>query len=198
MLYIIGVSHSVQSRKPDLEKTDGQKAFANLLERTIGDVHPTLVAEEESEENLSKHEKMSIAQEVSHSTGIEHRFCDPSQVDRRAMGYLSQDDILSRHKYLLGSNLPFEEASLKASAIEMAQHFPKREQFWLDRLNGCREQDAIFICGDGHVESFTGLLKIKDIPYEIVERGFGMSEADHERVRKVVQYLEARPELRNG
>jgi hypothetical protein len=80
----------------------------------------------------------------------------------------------------------------------MAQHFPKREHFWLRGLAGCREQNAVFVCGDGHVESFTSLLKGEGIPHKVVARGIGMTADDHAKARRIVEYLEAHPELRNS
>jgi hypothetical protein len=65
MLYIIGVSHFAQSRKPDLEKTEGQKTFTNLLEQTIREVHPMFVGEEDCAEALTNRKEISIAKEVA-------------------------------------------------------------------------------------------------------------------------------------
>lgn len=62
---------------------------------------------------------------------------------------------------------------------------------------GCREQNAIFVCGDGHIESFTSLLQGEDIPHRVEGRSIGMSEAEREDTRRIVQYLEAHPELGN-
>jgi hypothetical protein len=197
MLHIFGVSHLAQARKADAEETEAHKAFSRFLKQVIQDLHPAFVAEEQSEENLADQGKISIPKEVSASEGIEHRFCDPNRAERQSMGYLSGHDILSRHKKLLGSNLPFEECRLKAYAIEMAQHFRKREQFWLRGLAGCREQDAVFVCGDGHIESFTSLLQDDDIAHKVVGRGIGLTEAERKDARRIVQYLEAHPELRN-
>jgi hypothetical protein len=198
MLHIIGVSHQVQSRKSDDEESEAHHAFSRLLKQIIQEVHPTFVAEEESEENLLEHQKVSIVKEIADSERVEHRFCDPNRAQRKAIGYLRSDEILSRLRDLLGKNLRFEECSLRASAIEVGQHFRKRERFWLQGLNGCHEQDVLFVCGDGHIESFTELLKNEGIPYKVLERGVGMTEADHEKVRGILQYLEAHPELRNG
>jgi hypothetical protein len=197
MLHVLGVSHLAQARKPDVEETEAHKTFSRFLRQVIQDVHPSFIAEEQSEENLANQEKISIPKEISDSEGIEHRFCDPNRVERQSMGYLGGQDIMSRHKILLGQNLPFEEYHLKAHAIEMAQHFRKREQFWLRGLVGCREQNAVFICGDGHIESFTSLLQGEDIPHRVVGRSIGMTEAEREDARRIVQYLEAHPELRN-
>jgi len=197
MLHILGASHLAQSRKEGVEETEAQRAFSSFLKQIIQDVHPTFIAEEQSEENLANQGKMSIPKEISDSGGIEHRFCDPNRAERQSIGYLSGQDILSRHKTLLGTNLPFEECRLKAHAIEMAQHFRKREQFWLRGLTGCREQNAVFVCGDSHIESFTSLLQAEDIPYRVVGRSIGMTDAEREDARRIVQYLEAHSELRN-
>ena len=199
MLHIIGIDHGVQTRKADEEETEGQQAFSRLVKQSIQDVHPTFVAEEYSEEQLRNTEKISVAKQISDSAGIDHRFCDPNQAERKSIGYLRSDEILMRHKARLGFNLSLEQASLKASAIEVGQYFPRREQFWLQRLEGCREQDAVFICGDGHIESksLTTLLESEDIPYKILHRGIGLSEDEHERIQRVIEYLRAHPELKN-
>jgi hypothetical protein len=198
MLHIIGVAHRAQSRKPDAEETEAQQVFARLLKQIIQDVRPIFVAEEDSEEALANRREVSIAKELSDSARVEHRFCDPDRAQRKAIDYLTGEEILTRRRDLLGSNLRFEECSLRARAIEIEHYFPKRERFWLRGLNGCGEQNAVFICGDSHIESLTSLLKSEGSHYEIVARGIGMTEADHDYFRRIVEYLEAHPELRNG
>jgi hypothetical protein len=197
MLHIVGVSHSVQARKKEVEETEAQKAFSGFLKQIIQEVHPVFIAEEQSEENLAGQEKISIPKEIADSEGIEPRFCDPNKAERKSIGYLSGEDLLLR-KRLLGRNLPFQEAFLKAYSIEMAQYFPRREQFWLRGLAGCREHNAVFVCGDNHVESFTSLLKGEGIPHMVVARGIGMTADDHANARRIVEYLEAHPELINS
>jgi hypothetical protein len=71
-----------------------------------------------------------------------------------------------------------------ACSIEMANHFPQREQFWLERLVGY-EGDALFICGDGHVETFGRLLERKRIEYKVVERGIGVTDEDRQRFQEL-------------
>jgi hypothetical protein len=197
VLHLLGVSHFAQARKAGAERTEAQEAFSGFLRRIIQDVHPAFIAEEQSEENLANQEIVSIPKEISDSEGIEHRFCDPNIAERRSMGYLRGDEILALHKSMLGSNLPFDEYRLKAFAIELAQHFPKREQFWLRGLTGCRERNAIFVCGDSHIESFTSLLQGEEFPHEVMGRSIGMTEPEREDARKIFQYLGAHPELRH-
>jgi hypothetical protein len=199
MLHIIGIDHGVQTRKADEEETEAQQAFSRLLTQSIQDIHPTFIAEEESEQHLLDANKISIAERVAHSAGIKHRFCDPNQEERRSMGYIGTNDLLTWHKPRLGYNQSLQLANLKAMAIEVGQYFLRREQCWLRGLDGCREQDAVFICGDGHIESksFTTLLESEDIPYRILHRGIGLCKDEHERVQGAIEYLRAHPELKD-
>jgi len=87
-----------------------------------------------------------------------------------------------------------DELTCKARAIEIAHYFPLREQFWLNKLQGCRETEVVFTCGDIHIESFSGLLKTEHVSYRIVQRGIGVNEKD-EPYYRAVAYLEQHPEL---
>jgi hypothetical protein len=87
MLYLIGLAHRAQSRKPDLETTEAQQAFERCLRRTIEEVRLALIAEEDSEEALADRHEVSIARDIANQNNIEHRFCDPTQEQRRAIGY---------------------------------------------------------------------------------------------------------------
>jgi hypothetical protein len=198
MLYIVGLSHFAQTRMHNREKTEGQKTFTNLLERTIGAVHPRFVAEEDCVEALVNRNGISIAKEVADATGIEHRFCDPDQAQRQSMGYASGGDIF-RFFTTTGDNpLSDDEARLKAYAIEMGRYFPVRERFWLDGLNGCRDHCAVFICGYGHlINSFLGLVESDGIPYKIVEADIGVAVDEREFVQMTAKYLSEHPELKN-
>lgn len=57
--------------------------------------------------------------------------------------------------------------------------------------------DLIFVCGDGHVETFTALLSEKGIPFEVVERGIGVNENDDAEMAAGWQYLREHPEIVN-
>src|SRR5580698_2350368 len=98
MLHLIGVSHLAQAYMDGVEKTDAQKAFLAFLKQVIQDVHPIFIAEEQSEENLAEQLIISIPKEIADSEGIEHRFCDPNNAERRSIGYLRGDEIMEWHK----------------------------------------------------------------------------------------------------
>jgi hypothetical protein len=90
-----------------------------------------------------------------------------------------------------------DEIHLKGRAIELGRYFPIRERFWLNRLDGCSQHDAVFICGNAHIEGFASLLDGNDVPYRIVERSIGVTRQEAEDFHRVVEYLAAHPELGN-
>jgi hypothetical protein len=196
MLHVIGLAHRAQAQKQQAQRTEAQKAFANCLRRTIENVRPAFIAEEDSEEALADRHEISIAKEIADENGIELRLCDPTREQRRAIGYMDgqalEIDIFMHDKRGLAS----EEIRNKARAIEIGRFFPIRERFWLERLNGCRDRDAVFICGDGHIDTFGRLLDSNGVPYTIVERGIGLDEED-EWFSAAVRYLKEHPELMN-
>lgn len=192
MLHIIGVAHRAQSRKPDAEKTAAQKAFEGCLQRTITEVHPAFVAEEDNEEFLRDRGEVSISKDVV-GDRIEHRFCEPDKKQRSAIGSKNFSEIAL--ELAMTERLPNDELGIKARAIEIARYFPIRERFWLDRLSGCDEADGILCCGDVHVESFLSLLAEKRIAYSVVQRGIGRNEKD-QPYYEALKYLREHPELR--
>jgi len=179
-------------------ETKAQQAFTHVLNQTIVEVDPTFVAEELSQEALASLQQISIAKDLADAQGIEHRFCDPNQEQRQALKYKDGQTLELEIFMHDDQGLSNEEIHLKARAIELGHYFPIRERFWMDQLDGCREHDVIFICGDSHVESFTALLEREGIQFRIVERGIGVSEAEREDFGRIVDYLTAHSELRNG
>jgi hypothetical protein len=91
-----------------------------------------------------------------------------------------------------------EEIRNKAHAIEIGRYFPIRERFWLERVNVCRDRDAIFICGDGHIksDSFRSLLENSHIAFKVMHRGIGLTQGD-EWFDRALHYLREHPEVLN-
>jgi hypothetical protein len=196
MLYLIGLAHRAQSRKSDLKQTEAQQAFEHTLRRIIKDVRPTCIAEEDSEEALCERHENSIARAVAYEYGIEHRFCDPTREQRHAIGYRDGQSLEIEIFMKDRVGLSNEEIRLRGRAIEIGRFFPIRERFWLDQLAECRDRDTVFICGDGHIESFGRLLESNGTQCTVVERGIGLTEED-EWFDKAVRYLSEHPELLN-
>lgn len=197
MIYIIGLAHRAQARKPRAPLTAPQETFAACLRHIIQKAQPAFVAEEDSEEALANRREVSIAREIAEENGIAHRFCDPNREQRRALGYkdgqMLEIEIFTQDD----GGLSNDEIRLKARAIEIGRYFPVRENFWLERLNGLLERDGIFICGDGHVDGLSRLLQTRNVPYTTERRGIGLTEEDG-WFTVALQHLKEHPELANG
>jgi hypothetical protein len=196
MIHLIGLAHRAQSWKPQSERTEAQEAFEHVLRRAIECWRPVLIAEEDSEEALADHQTASIAKEIALQEKIEHRFCDPTQDERRAIGYRDRGSLALDISMSESADLSGDEINLKAQAIEIARYFPIREQFWLERIAGFRDGSVIFICGDGHIESFGRLLDCNGVPYRVAHRGIGLSDEDR-WFEKARHYLMEHPEIAN-
>lgn len=194
MLHIIGLAHRAQSHKPNTDKTHAQKEFEEFLRWAIGEIHPAFIGEEDNEEFLRDRGEVSISREVAREHGIDHRFCEPSKQERSAIGSKNFSEIAL--ELAMTERLSNEELAIKARAIEIACYFPIRERFWLDRLNGCGDSDAILACGDIHVEGFQSLLTEEGTTYRVLRRGIGRNEKD-EPYYEALQYLRDHSDLRN-
>jgi len=196
MLYIIGVAHRAQARKPTSAQTEAQQSFADRLSTLIDQVYPAFVAEEDSEEALCERQEISISKTICDPRGIENRLCDPTREQRSEIGYRNGQDLEIETFMQDDEGLSNEEIHLKARATELGRYFPIRERFWLERLHGCRESDAIFVCGDAHVETSAELLDSEGIEYVIVERGIGVTPEESADWDRIKQYLATHPHLR--
>jgi hypothetical protein len=193
MLHILGVAHRAQSRKLDSQPTEAQEEFASAIRAIIEDFHPSFIAEEDNEQFLAERSEISVSKQIADDKAIEHRFCDPNTKERCAIGYKNFMSI-ALDLWMVEPDLSNDQLTCKARAIEIALYFPVREQFWLNRLQGCRDANAIFACGDIHIESFGRLLDTEHIPYRIARRRIGVNEKD-EPYYRALAYLREHPEL---
>jgi hypothetical protein len=191
-----GLNHRAQARTQSGELTEAQKQFSGCLLRAIEQVRPAFISEEDSEEALAKRKKVSIAKSIADEKGIEHRFCDPTEAERQAIAY--RDGQMLEIQIFMNDqeSMSHDEIFLKARAIEIGRSFPTRERFWLERPGDCRDADAIFICGDLHIESFGKILDAEHLSYNVVKRGIGVTPEDA-RFNRAVEYLAEHPELAN-
>lgn len=192
MIYILGVAHRAQSRKPGGQKTEAQQFFEFCLRRTVLEVRPAFIGEEDNEDFLADRGEISIAEEIAVELGIEHRFCEPNKKERSAIG--SKNFMTIALDLAHTESLSNDELECKARAVEIARYFPVRERSWLERLKDCRSAVCIFVCGDVHLRSFGSLLTTEGIPFEVKERGIGVNEEDRPYYR-ALEYLEAHPEI---
>jgi hypothetical protein len=202
VFYIVGVAHRVQCKREGTEESSEQEEFRTVLASFIEKNRPVLVAEELSKESLEDASEgqnakyNSVAEMVAKSLNIEHRFCDPDSDAREKMGYKNGRQLAQEIATSEGKDPSDQEIKVQGYAIEVAKHWPCREQFWLGRLSNVRDNDVIFICGEFHIESFRELLERNEVYSIVAARHIGVSQEDDEFWNQVTAYLRAHSELR--
>lgn len=200
-VHLIGLSHRAQMKDRGKADTGPQQEFRACLEETLERLKPNLVAEELSEYALKivsaqkRVEQESLSKLIADSRHVEHRFCDPDGAERKKMGYVEGSTIFQELMLKGGQQMSNEELNLQAYATEVYRHWPAREKFWLNELAIVSKKVIIFICGDGHVDSFQSLLKRNGIESNVVKRGIGLTNYDVEFSKKLHLYIDSHPEL---
>ena len=127
MVYLIGVNHILQFEPaPHASKIarDKRAEFKAHVLEVIEKLGISTLAEEFSEEAKTKWGvSESTLEQLARANAIEHRFCDPTAVERKENGFEQSDS-------------------------------DKREQFWVSRIQDCKNKNVLFVCGDDHVEAF--------------------------------------------
>ena len=124
MIHLIGVNHLVQY---DHDHPATAEFKAHVLE-VIDALDISIVAEEFSDEAKKLRDlRESVLELVAKAKGIEHRFCDPTSIEKKEHGIEKSD-------------------------------LDKRRQFWLSRIQDCKNRNVLFVCGDDHFEAFTAML----------------------------------------
>jgi hypothetical protein len=199
-LYLIGLSHGAQMKDKGAPENETQKEFRDCLESALGTLRPSLVAEELSEYALQRvaeekqFEQESLTKLIADSAGVEHRFCDPNDDERNEIGYIEGSAMVL--KLMLGDErLSDEEINLRAFGTEIHKHWPAREGFWLDRLGEVKDRVVVFVCGDGHIDSFKSLFTKRGIESVVIKRAIGLTNHDVEFSKKVHLYIKGHPEI---
>jgi len=193
MIHIIGVAHRVQAKPKGAADTADQAAYRQALGNAIKQINPVVVGEEYSETALGDRKKAtgqeheSITKEVANSL---HQFCDPDPTERKSMGYVEGGALAQ--KYAM-DDVP--DYNTRGFAEEVVKYWPRREQFWAEKLKAVQGKDAIFVCGDAHVDSFQKTLHENGLPSTVHARRIGIGQRDDEWWEKIQSYRKAHPEL---
>jgi hypothetical protein len=197
--HLIGLSHGAQMKDKGVPENEAQKEFRACLESALGSLKPNLVAEELSEYALEYvGEQKQVKQEsltklIADSASIEHRFCDPNDEERKEIGYVEGSAKVL--ELMLGDEpLSSEEINLRAFGTEVHKHWPARERFWLDKLGEVKGKVVVFVCGDGHIDSFKSLLAKHGIDSTVIKRAIGLTNHDVEYSEKVQLYIKEHPD----
>ena len=158
MVYIHGINHNAQIRGDN-----GDPANADRLEAVVrgfcDEKRVAVIAEEYSIEGCKRYSvEESICCAIAREYGLVHVYCDPTADERERIGIPSPDEL---NEQVTGKPNCSILTPKECGEIDRltAEHFPKREQFWAEKLVTFRGQDLLFVCGKDHVESFGGLLR---------------------------------------
>jgi hypothetical protein len=164
LLYLIGGNHAVQFKsalsqmfvEPERVR-EKREAFKAHVAEMIDKLDIEILAEEFSQEAKrqpdARAEKVfrekvtaelgtapeplnweTVLEQFSKAKRIQHRFCDPDSIEKRALG--------------------IEVDPQK----ETESDWRKREQVWLCRIGDCKHKRVLFVCGDDHYDAFAQLL----------------------------------------
>jgi len=182
MVYLIGVDHKrAQRKKRGVNLTDCQREFQSVVLSAIQSIDFSLLAEEDHPEFLSRDGADSILIDIAVAHRIEsrHRFIDPNDAERESIDY----------QRLNGP----PDVEVQNMAHEIMYQFPKREKFWLRKLQRSLDSNILFVCGWGHIESFTALLAKKRVDYYVLADKIGASQSEIEFVDEVRKYIKDHP-----
>jgi hypothetical protein len=196
-IYLIGVNHTIAQSSPDGRPQDEvQKAYVETLARVIQEVSAEYVAEEYSEEAEKTAKRMSLSPKVACDNGAQHRFCDPTQEQRKAIRYLGHQELqLQIWMHDTNWNISNEEAEAKAWALDIGKYFERRERFWLGKIADIKDNTVVFVCGDAHVETFSKLLEAAEWEVHVAARGIGVTDEDRAKTAMGIAYLNDHPEV---
>lgn len=162
MVYLVKVYHEVQYLE-----ANSSSLFSQFLEEKVRQLGVVLIAEELSHEAIRKEERLrntqgdSTARQVATKTGVEHRFCDPNQLEREVLGIPSISEIRKKLRLRAGE----DEGKVE---MEYRKYWPKRERFWLSKIKDKIRQKLIFLCGVSHIQTFKSLLETEGCKVEVL------------------------------
>jgi hypothetical protein len=97
--------------------------------------------------------------------GVEHRFCDPGEKEREALGIPYFFDVRetvkcrnnAREKLIIDNNLRKKVEDETRSIVKSFWYI--RERFWIDKIIDRIKDNILFICGHEHAERLSKLLE---------------------------------------
>lgn len=164
-VFLIGTHHTYQygvgSTYAKACSRSEEAGFRALIARAAKRYAVCGLAEELNEDGLLEHGVTeSVVQQEAARLGLPHCFCEPSYVERAALGVLQWNDL----RLLAWSNRWSTDELERRNQIE----FRKRETVWCERLQTLNTWPVLFVCGADHVESFSALLVEHGLSVEVL------------------------------
>lgn len=163
---LLGTEHRVQRGKVSPEK------FASVLTDACKTNNVKAIAEEINEgEN-------TVALRVSKYLQIEHLFAEPDSTTKSERGISPSIplDLISEYGGICpGINVwPHEPSEENLPKVVLEEYYRRtensyriREQIWLENIIGFNIWPLLFVCGTGHFEEFSKLMRVSEI--EVIE-----------------------------
>ena len=169
MFYIIGVHHGVQFDK----QYSSTPEFISYLKKVIKKYAIEIISEESSEDVLKEWriDKTSV-QEVSVNHNLQYITCDPS-IDERKTLCIRSDEKIKQEK---GLPKILNHEQLAILDKEKIKDYPKRENYWLDKIKKYSARRVVFICGLQHLDTtlrtftFQDLLSVNGYKYTLLKK----------------------------
>lgn len=157
---LIGTHHPYQ-----IPGNAGSDAFGAFLALACSAFDVRAIAEEMSTEALLESSvTRSVAEEISESRALQHRYCDPNSVQREELGIVGENTVRIRGFF---SN--WDEAAVQT---ELRRIYAIREGVWADQLIEVDAWPTLFVCGCDHVSHFRDLLRTRGIKVSVLARNW--------------------------
>lgn len=153
MIYIIGVKHDEQIGSS--KNFDHIKQFKADLESLILDNNISIIAEEFSKQALETY-GASPSYEVACTKNLKYIFCDPDINERKRLGIQLREETAKNLELDILNLNQQEENQIN---IAHKKFDDLRENEWLNRIRYNTQDEIVFVCGFGHTETFSSLLK---------------------------------------
>jgi hypothetical protein len=182
-----------------LQKAPAQGEFRECLEDTIRQHKPELIAEEYSFDALEIAKRVAgkqvelFTKKIADLARVSHRLCDPDLSTKARLGYQGQDGW-GRLLDALPNSIEWSERQPLRFALEIEKDFPLREGHWLSLLEDSLQKETVFVCGDGHIETFGGRLASRGVPSIVVKRQIGVTLEVLKQTLDAMEYLRNRKE----
>jgi hypothetical protein len=176
MINIIGVDHLIQYDNRIVPE-DVFCEFTNYLAKHTRMLNIKLIAEEFSNEALYDVYCATIAtvKKATQEIGIEHRFCDPEESERKELGIPYYADIRDciKRKYNIFDEIITDfdlRKKIEKETSDVSKSFwGLREEFWFSKISDSLDKNILFVCGHEHTERFAALMAKKDAVCSVLE-----------------------------
>jgi hypothetical protein len=164
-LVLLGTEHPLQEASPRL-KPEVLNAFADHLRTICAAYGIAAIGEEMNLETVhewvDRPPRGSIPEELAAELGILHKYCDPTQAERVALGAVS---VETRRQVRALFDMPM--LSHKELQAEQGIRYGRREEEWLRRILSLNTWPMLFICGMDHVPAFSNKVRDAGLDLEV-------------------------------